>query len=325
MRQRNATLPRRMGRSAVDVVVPFAGSRVELERLCGRLGRLVLGEGDSVSVVDNTPGRVGGFVGGVAGGVAVVCAAERRTPAFARNRGAARGAAPWIVFLDADTEPPADLLDRYFDPEPSPRTALIGGGVQDEPVPRTAAPALRYAYIRAAMSQENTFGFGAWSYPMTANVAVRRAAFEAVGGFREDIRAAEDADITYRLKAAGWEVERREHAAVTHSSRATLRSFVVQKALHGAGGAWINRRYPGSLPARRRPGLTWWGIRTTARGLLDAGRERDRDRALWAVFYPVEILAWEFGRSLPNERPLTARTWWMAVRHLWPGPGTLRL
>ena len=140
-------------------------------------------------------------------------APEIPTPAYARNRGAAEGAAEWLVFIDSDATPAPDLLDRYFDPPPEPRTGLIGGGVLDEEVPAGAPAVARYAYLRGAMSQEDTFDFGEWGYPKTANVACRRAAFEEVGGFREGIRAAEDADLTYRLRAAGWEVERREDAA----------------------------------------------------------------------------------------------------------------
>jgi glycosyltransferase involved in cell wall biosynthesis len=313
-----------MSRPAVDVVVPFAGSPAALNELAARLTRLKLRAGDSALIVDNNPGQER-RQGRYDNGIPILTSAERSTPGFARNRGAARGGAPWIVFLDADTAPPEDLLDRYFDPAPRPRTALIAGGVRDEPVPKDGLAAVRYAYIREAMSQQNTFSFGSWSYPTTSNVAVRRAAFDAVGGFREDIRAAEDADMTYRLKRAGWEVERRESADVTHRSRRTVWSFVVQKAVHGAGGAWLNRQYPGCLPARRRPGLTWWAIRTVARGLTAAVRSRDRDRALWAIFHPLELLVWELGRSLPNERPLTADVWRQALRDLVPGPGTPRI
>ena len=129
----------------------------------------------------------------------------------------------------------------------------MGGGVIDEPVPADAPAAARYAHLRALMSQENTFGWDDWSFPQTTNAACRRTAFEAVGGFREDIRAAEDADLTYRLKAAGWEVERREQAAVVHLSRRTTRAFVRQRLLHGAGGAWLDRQYPGRFPASAGP------------------------------------------------------------------------
>jgi GT2 family glycosyltransferase len=276
--------------------------------------------GDSVLIVDNTPGRGGAPRGHDRAGhtdppaIPILRAAERSTPGYARNRGAAVGSAEWLVFLDADTEPREDLLDRYFEPSPDERTAVLGGGVRDEQVPGDGPPAARYAYIRAATSQEDTFRFGAWGFPKTANAAFRRAAFEAVDGFREDIRTAEDADLSYRLRAAGWGIERRERASVTHRNRQTLRSFVKQRALYGAGGAWLARQYPGSFPARRRLRLMWWAIRRATRGLAKGTRSRDRDEALWAVFEPLEALVWEFGRSLPNERPLTASVWWRAVR-----------
>ena len=292
-------------RPTVDVVVPFRGSDESLQRLRERLATLSLRPGDSVLVVDNTPGRRAPD-----GDVPVLHADDVPTPAFARNRGAAVGSAEWLVFLDADAEPRPDLLDRYFDPSPAASTGLIGGGVIDEPAPPGAPAAARYAYLRGAMSQEDTFAFGEWGYPKTANVACRRAAFEAVGGFRDEIRAAEDADLTYRLRAAGWEVERREEATVVHLSRKTLRALLVQKALWGAGGAWVHRTYPGAVPLVGRRGLMWWALRSTVAGLVSAARRRDRDAAILAVFRPLEMLAWELGRLLPNERPVPDSSLW---------------
>jgi glycosyltransferase involved in cell wall biosynthesis len=287
----------------VDVVVPFRGEPADLEEVRARLAGLQLRPGDSVVVVDNTPGREP-ISDAHDEPVSVLHAPQLPTPAFARNRGAAGGSAEWLVFLDADVQAPPDLLDRYFDPPPAEGIAMVGGGVVDEAVPADAPGAARYAHIRELMSQDNTFRFGDWSFPTTTNAACRRAAFEAVGGFTEDIRAGEDADLSYRLRKAGWEVERRESAAVVHRSRQTVRGLVAQKALHGAGSAWIADRYPGAFPARRRPGLVWWGIRTAVKGLASAARSRDRDKALWAVFEPLEHITFEFGRSLPNERPL---------------------
>jgi mycofactocin glycosyltransferase len=291
-------------RSAVDVVVPYRGDAAGLEELSARLSALRTRPGDTVLLVDNTPRRspLQGH-----GQVKVLHAPERATPGYARNRGVALGKAGWLLFFDADVVAPPDLIDRYFDPPPGERTALIGGGIVDEEVPEDAPPAARFAHIRELMSQDDTMRYGRWSFPKTANAAVRREAFEALGGFREDIRAAEDADLTYRLRAAGWEVERRERAAVIHLNRQTVSGLVRQKLLHGAGGAWLYERYPGAFPPRRRPGLVWWGVRTAAKGLVRAARTRDRDTALWAVFEPVEQLSYEFGRSLPNERPLRWR------------------
>lgn len=287
-----------MARPAADVVVPFRGGPAELEEVRARLGRLELRPGDSVLVVDNTPGRRAS----PAGDVPVISATERRTPGYARNRGAAGGSAPWLVFIDADVVPATDLLDRYFEPLPADGTGLLAGGIADEPVPPGGPPAARYAYIREFMSQEDTLRFGEWGFPKTANAAVRRSAFEAVGGFSDEARAAEDADLTFRLKAEGWAVERREHARVVHLNRQTVRGFVLQKLNHGAGGAWLEKRHPGSSPHRRLPGLLWWGLRSSSTGLVRAARARDRDAALWALFEPLELIVHELGRWLPNER-----------------------
>lgn len=287
-------------RPSVDVVVPFRGSPAELEAVRNRLAQLRRDAGDSVVVVDNTPRCA---AASPASSVPVLRAAKVATPGYARNRGAERGSAQWLVFIDADTVPAVDLLDRYFDPPPEEHTALLGGGILDEAVPARAGAVARYSYIRGAMSQDNTFRFGRWGFPQTANAACRRSAFEAVGGFREDIRAAEDADLTYRLRAAGWGDERRERATVVHRSRPTLSGFIAQNLCHGAGGAWLDRQYPGSIPPRRRLGLAWWGARTVVGGLASAVWSRDRDAALRALLDPVDELAYELGRSLSNERP----------------------
>lgn len=305
------------------MVVPFLGSEEDLSRVHSALMQLRLRTGDTVTIVDNRP--AGGRRDEPRSAVRVLRAPELGTPGYARNRGAAAGEAQWLVFIDADTVPAPDLLERYFDPEPDARTALIGGGVRDEPVPYRGPLAARYCYLRGAMSQDDTFRFGEYGFPKSANLAVRRSAFAAAGGFRDDIRAAEDADLSYRLRRAGWKVERRENATVVHRSRQSVHSFARQKVQHGAGAAWLERRYPGSFPPRRRPGLIWWGVRSAVRGVASAIRFRNRDLALRGMFEPLELLAYEFGRSLPNERPLNVDVWLTALRRLRAPRGTKRL
>jgi len=295
-------------RDPVDVVVPFRGDRAALEALRKRLAVLALEATDTLTIVDNTPGRGAGADGGV------IRASAIATPAYARNRGAERGRAPWLLFVDSDVTPPADLLDRYFDPLPGERTAVLAGGVRDARPRRGEGAVARYAYLSRAMSQDNTLEYGPrWGFAKTANAAFRRSAFEAVGGFRDSIRTGEDADLTYRLRAAGWQLERREGAAVVHASRTTLAGLARQWLGFGSGGAWLDRRYPGSFPARRLPGLAWWALRFAATGLLAAARRGDRDAAHRAVLEPLEQLSYELGRSIPNERPLPRPSPWRIV------------
>lgn len=290
----------RVERPAVDVVVPYAGSSAGLAALVARLTRLELGDDDTVTVVDNR-----GVPGAGRGRVRVARLAAPRSSYSARNAGAALGGAPWLLFLDGDVDPPADLLGRYFAREPGERVGVLAGAVVDAPVGPAGPAAPRYAELKAAMSQETTLAHGPWAFAQTANCAVRREAFAAVGGFAGGIRSGGDADLCWRLRAAGWTLERREEAAVVHRNRATVAGMLGQRGRHGAGAAWLGRRHPGALPARRPAGLAWWAVRRGATGAAAALRG-DRDAALLGLLDGPAVWAFELGRAVPN-RPL--RRW----------------
>ena len=98
------------------------------------------------------------------------------------------------------------------------------------------------------MSQEITLADDQWAFAQTANAAVRRKAFEQVGGFEAGVRSGGDADLCFRIRAAGWDLERREQAAVVHRNRQTVPRMLAQRARHGAGAAWLSERWPGALP-----------------------------------------------------------------------------
>jgi hypothetical protein len=289
-------------RPAVDVVIPFAGPVSDLWELALRAAPLAHGPADTIVVVDNR-GRANRLLsapGGMA--VRVVAAPRRHSSYHARNRGAAAGGAPWLLFLDADVEWPADLIDRYFDGAAGgDRVGVIAGGIADEGPPRErpATPAERYAADRAPMAQTTTIEATRHPpYAQTANCLVRRAAFESVGGFAGGIRSGGDADLCFRLQESGWTVELREEARVVHRNRRTLGALLAQKARHGAGAAWLERRYPGAFPRRRWAGLAAWSA-----GEVLRARRRREGAGSPAVVEVLSVWAFELGRLLPNRAP----------------------
>ncbi len=285
-------------RDVADVVVPVAGSAETVRATLARMRDLVLRDGDTLTIVDNRG------VGVIAPEVLV--AADLHTSYHARNAGAARGVAPWIVFLDADVAPSADLLDRLLTPSPDDDVGVLAGGIVDQPPGADAPPAVRYAARKASLSDATTrTGRGEWAFAQTANAAVRREAFAALGGFRADVRSGGDADLCFRARAAGWRLEARPGAAVVHRSRTTVPALLANRFRHGSGAAWLDHVHPGSVPARRWPGLAWWATRRLGAGLA-AGVRGDREAAIEGLLDGPAVWAFELGRLVPN-RPSPGR------------------
>jgi GT2 family glycosyltransferase len=288
-----------MGRPTVDVVVPFVGSDDDLTNLCEHLGRLERETGDSVVVVDNRP-RPSAIPDREISGVRVIAAPDVQSSYYARNRGAAAGAAPWLVFVDADVRVDMDLIARYFDPPPGDRIAILAGDIANEVHDAgTQAPmAVRYAHLAQVFAQETTVTNAQFPYAMTANCAIRRDAFEQVNGFVENVRSGGDADICIRIQDRDWKMEHRPTAVVTHVSRDTVKKLLRQSARHGSGAAWLESLYPGFSPAGRIPGS--WGCRQIA-GSVIARIRGDQDRALVKFIDGARSVAFDFGRRAPNE------------------------
>jgi GT2 family glycosyltransferase len=278
-------------RPAASVIVPFLGPDGELHDLARRLERPRLADGDEVLVADN---RAGASPERRLGAARAVPAPGRRSPAHARNAAAALAKGEWLVFVDADVTPEPDLLDAYLSPPPGERVGVLAGAIE----PHAARDTLvaRYGTARRALDQRHVLKHARAPWAQTANCAVRREAFEAVGGFEDTARAGEDADLCWRLQEAGWELERRPEARARHHNRETLTALLSQLAVHGAGVAWLERRYPGSFPApgpRRFAGGVAWRLR-------QAARARGRDERLFALIDALAFTAITAGRLRSN-------------------------
>ncbi|HET9073473.1 MAG TPA: glycosyltransferase family 2 protein [Solirubrobacteraceae bacterium] len=230
-----------MSRPAVSVVVPFAGPPGAELAAVRLLASLHLGPEDERILADNS-GR--GLV--APAGIRVVVAAAERSPAHARNRGAALARGEWVLFLDADTVAPPDLVERFFtgpiDPDVGALTGNVTGLVAR---PTLAARFGAHAnFLDAGLHLAHPYRPRA----AAANLLVRRRAFLAVGGFCEGVAAAEDTDFSWRLQAAGWRLGFRPEATVGHHYRESLRELRRQWRAYAAGARWLEQRWPGYHP-----------------------------------------------------------------------------
>jgi GT2 family glycosyltransferase len=228
-----------MSRPAVSVVMPFAGDTAAAVRAVASLRLLDIADGDELILSDNSG------TAGPQAGVVVVDAAGERSPSHARNAGAARARSAWILFLDADCIPDPMLLDAYFGAPVGERVGALAGEV----VPAAGASTLaeRYATARNFLGQQAHLAHPYRPRAVAANLLVRHAAFEQLGGFAEGVRAGEDTDFSWRLQEAGWLLEPRA-ARVEHRYRATVSELRRQWRGYAAGRAWLATRYPEFKP-----------------------------------------------------------------------------
>ncbi len=263
-----------MTRPSVSVVMPFAGAESDGAAAVALLLALAVSAEDELILADNS-GTVA-----PADGVKVVRAAAERSPAHARNTGAALARGEWILFLDADCVPSSTLLDDYFTSPVTSDVGALAGEVVPAAGPSTLAA--RYASERSFLGQAAHLTHPYLPRAVAANLMVRRTAFEQLGGFLEGVRAAEDTDFSWRLQHAGWRLELRAQARVHHTYRVTLRELRRQWRGYAAGRAWLARRYDGFTPQPAvRRGLGRGLRRLSGRSGGDSGRSlrpRSSDR-----------------------------------------------
>lgn len=195
--------------------------------------------------------------------VVVVSDPALRTPAAARNAGGARAAGDVLVFVDADVlvhhDAVAVLLGHL---ERDAGLDAVFGAYDDRPGAPGIVSGFRYLLHHrvhvASPGPAETFWSGLG--------AVRREAFDAVGGFDPHRRWLEDVDLGLRLRAAGRRILLEPAARATHLKHLTLLGMLRSDAFERAA-PWTTLL----LEHRRGGRVLNLGHRHRAQGLLAAG------------------------------------------------------
>ncbi len=124
-------------------------------------------------------------------------------PAYARNRGVEVSRGAWVVFIDADVVVHADTLRRIADViEVDPGMDAVFGAYDDAP----PAPGFVSTYRNLLHRYVHVSGAGEAETFWAGCGAIRRTAFDAVGGFDEHRFTRpqiEDIELGYRLRDRG--------------------------------------------------------------------------------------------------------------------------
>jgi histidinol-phosphate phosphatase family protein len=288
-----------------DVVIPTSG-RASLDVLLASLGAADGPVPERLIVVDDRPSSAAAEplaprVPAALGGRTVVLRGAARGPAAARNLGWRAGSAPWVAFLDDDVIPPPGWrAELAQDLQGLPATVAGAQGRIRVPMDRDLAPT---DWQRNVADLEGA----RWA---TADMAYRRAALQAVGGFDERFPRAyrEDADLGLRLTARGLSIACGERTVlhpvgdadrwVSLRKQAGNADDALMRALHGAG--WRSRA--GAPPGRLHRHAATTAAALLALGAAATGHRRAAVAAGTAWLAGTGELAWARIAPGPRER-----------------------
>lgn len=161
----------------------------------------------------------------------------------ARNLGAERAKGEILAYTDDDCIADPDWL-TYLAQGFDEQEWVAAGGPNIPPKPRNrteavvaAAPGAPAHVLLSDTEAEHLPG---------CNLAIRKAALQAIGGFRAQYRAAgDDVDVCWRLREAGGRLRFVAGAMVWHHRRYSVSAYFRQQAGYGRAEALLMKDHPG--------------------------------------------------------------------------------
>ena len=262
---------------SIEVIIPVQNMAAHLdEALPPLLAQLVAD--DSITVVDDastddTAERARAL------GANVVSTMSSRGPYYARQLAANRSSAEILLFVDGRCRALPGLLASHRALQANEGTVLSCTAVT---AVAGRSLATRVAAYQQPFKLAGKIGVpGRLDFYPTANLGVRRAAFEAVGGFRS-MRSGADADICWRIQQEKvGSLEADPEVLMQWIPRSSMRDLFSQWHRYGQSTAYLEWVFQDQSPSSSGKPLN------LARRVLDRRRSEHQDGAASVRATPI--------------------------------------
>ncbi|HET9372823.1 MAG TPA: glycosyltransferase [Vicinamibacterales bacterium] len=187
-----------MAEIALSFVIPVRNDAVRLGRCLDTIVAGIGGRDDVEIIVADNGSTDDSAATARARGATVLPLPGLRLGAL-RNTAAAAARGRILAFVDADHEIVLEWIPAAIEALASPRVGGVGAPCHP-PTPGTWVQRLYDRLRRHPTRQEPVEWLG------SGNMAVRRAAFEAVGGFDTSLETCEDVDLCRKLRGRGYDL-----------------------------------------------------------------------------------------------------------------------
>jgi glycosyltransferase involved in cell wall biosynthesis len=261
----------------ISVVVPVRNEQDSIRALLNTLlaqtlipDEIIITDGGST---DATPDIISKYIAD--GAPLILISAGPSLPGRGRNIGAARASSEWLAFIDAGIRPEPNWLSSLAEAARREKADVVYGAWEPS-VDNLFKECAAIAYVPPPVK---TAGF--WMRPrFIASSLMRRAVWESVGGFPEELRSGEDLLFMNKIEGSAFRITNAPEAVVCWSLQPTwwrtFKRFVIYARYNIRAGLWrqwqlaIFKRY-GLLLLFTLPALIfggWWIVLTVTLWLL---------------------------------------------------------
>jgi cellulose synthase/poly-beta-1,6-N-acetylglucosamine synthase-like glycosyltransferase len=169
----------------------------------------------------------------------------------ARNLGWRAATTPLIWFIDSDCVAEPDALTTLLPALDDAGVGAAGGSYGNMRPGSLLATLIHEEIVERHMAMPGEVNFLA-----TFNVLYRRAALEQVGGFDERFLKAQDAELAFRVKRAGWRLRFDRRSQVKHFHQEELWKYLKVQWQQGYWRALLYVEHPDRLAGDSYSGVT---------------------------------------------------------------------